>query len=197
MRFSPSISPTKFLAAITLSVFACYAAVAQADWASLDPENSSVNFVSTKLKDISEVHYFKSMNGAISDEGAVTINIDAASINSGIEIRDGRMKEFLFAIADYPQITISAQVDLAALKPGVSRMEIPATLGLKGSDTAISLDAFVSVTESSVSVSSAKPVILFASQVGLSEGVAKLAELAGGIAVGGSVPVTFSLNFER
>jgi polyisoprenoid-binding protein YceI len=188
---------SKFLAAACAGSFFAMANLAQADWATLNGDNSSVSFVSTKLKDFSEVHFFETVTGSISDTGSVSVLIDAASVNSGLEIRDGRMDEFLFMAADYPQITITAEVDLDSLAEGMNRMEVPATLSLKDTESAVVLDAFVAVSDSSITVSSAVPTIVFAAQVGLSEGVAKLAELAGGIAVGGSVPVTFSLSFDR
>ena len=174
-----------------------FAGSAQAQWATLDSENSSVTYVSTKLNDISEIHSFDSISGSISDSGEVVISIDAASINSGIELRDDRQREFLFEVASYPEITITTEVDVDGLSEGVSQIQFPAVVGLKSLEVPVTIDAFVTVTDSSVTVSSAKPVILLAASVGLTEGLAKLAELAGGIAIGGSTGVNFSLSFDK
>lgn len=169
----------------------------QADWATLDPDNSTVSFVSIKLNEISEVHFFESIAGSISDTREVVIEIEAASINTGIEIRDERMQELLFSVVDYPKITIRAAIDVDALPSGLSRINFPATVRLKGVDLPITVDAFVSLGDSTVTVSSAMPVIVSNTEAGLSAAVAKLSELAGGIAIGGSVPVSFFLSFDR
>ena len=187
----------KFLSFVGAAVLLSCTTLVQAQWATLDADNSSVTYVSTKLNDISEIHTFDSMSGSISDSGEVTITIDAASINSGIELRDDRQREFLFEVASYPEITITAEIDLDALSEGASQMQFPAVVGLKSAEVPVTIDAFVSVSDSSITVSSAKPVILFVSAVGLTEGVAKLAELAGGIAIGGSTGVNFSLSFDK
>jgi polyisoprenoid-binding protein YceI len=171
--------------------------LAQADWATLDSANSTVSYVSIKLNEISEVHSFNAVSGSISDSEKVSIQIEAASINSGIEIRDDRMREFLFAVTDYPEITISANIDINAIPSGVTRMQFPAIVTIKNIELPITVDAFVSLGPSAVTVSSATPVIVSTGQAGLSEGVAQLSELAGGIVIGSSVPVSFFLSFDR
>ena len=103
---------SKLLSIVGVAALIVAAGSAQAQWATLDSENSSVTYVSTKLNDISEIHAFDSISGSISDSGEVVISIDAASINSGIELRDDRQREFLFEVASYPEITITTEVDV-------------------------------------------------------------------------------------
>lgn len=179
-----------------IAIFSC-AGFAQAQWATLDSEHSSVTYVTTKLKDISEIHAFDSITGSISNSGEVAVVIDSVSINSMLELRDDRIREFLFKVMDYPSITVSADIDLDALSTGVSNLQFPAAVNIVGAELAVTVDALVSVSDSSVTVSSRKPIVVFASQVGLTDGVAKLSELAGGLPIGGSVPVSFSLSFDR
>ena len=173
-----------------------FAGSAQAQWATLDSENSSVTYVSTKLNDISEIHGFDSISGSISDSGTVNISIDAASVNSNIELRDDRMREFLYEVTAFPEIGISAEIDLEALPEGTSQLEFPAIVNLKGVEIPVTVNAFVSLSDSAITVSSAQPILLYVASVGLAEGVAKLAELAGGITIGGSTAVNFSLSFD-
>lgn len=186
-----------FFTLMSLAVVLGCTGLAHADWASLDSQNSSVNFVSIKLNEISEIHSFDSVSGSISDAGKVTIEIEAASINSGIEIRDERMQESLFMVMDYPQITVRAKIKIDALPGGVSRLQFPAVVNLKGVELLMTVDAFVFLDDESVTVSSATPVIVTTAQSGFAEGVATLSDLAGGIAIGGSVPVSFFLSFKR
>lgn len=173
------------------------ASAAKAEWASLNPENSSVTYVTTKLNDISEVHQFQSLAGSVADDGSVALTISADSVFSNLELRDERMKEFLYEVATYPSIEIAAQIDVNALPEGVSSLDFPAVVTLKGRELPVNVQAFVMVSEDSVMVSSAQPVILYAATAGVADGVAKLSELAGGIAIGGSIGVTFSLSFDR
>lgn len=175
----------------------CCTSFAQAQWATLDEENSIVSYATSKLKDITEAHWFDTVTGSISDSGQVSVQIDTASINSALELRDDRIREFLYQVTDYPQITVAAQVDVGSLTNGRSRMQFPATVGIMGMELNVNIDAFVSVSDSRVTVSSATPVVVFAAQVGLTEGLMKLSELAGGIAIGAAVPVSFSLSFDR
>ena len=169
---------------------------ANTGWATLDPTGSSLSFVSVKNKDIAEAHVFERLSGSISTDGGVAILVDVASVNTGIEIRDQRMKEHLFNLAEYSEIRIDAQVDINILTEGVQNLQIPATLSLVGREVAVQLDVLANKSADDLIVSSAKPVILNADALGLSAGINTLAELAGGIAIGYSVPVSFSLRFE-
>lgn len=187
---------SKLLSIVGVAALIVAAGSAQAQWATLDSENSSVTYVSTKLNDISEIHAFDSISGSISDSGEVQISIDAASVNSNIELRDDRMREFLYEVTSFPEIGISAQIDVGALPEGTSKLEFPATVNLKGVEIPVTVNAFVSRSDSAITVSSAQPVLLYVASVGLTEGVAKLAELAGGITIGGSTAVNFSLSFD-
>ncbi|MEQ9021884.1 MAG: YceI family protein, partial [Pseudomonadales bacterium] len=103
--------------------------VAFAEFATLNPDKSSVSFVTTKVQDIQEVMRFDQLSGRISDDGSVVIRIHANSINTMIPIRDDRMKEHLFEIADFPVITVSAEIDTDSLV-GTSKRKLAATLDL-------------------------------------------------------------------
>lgn len=173
------------------------ASFAQADWATLNSELSNVSFVSVKNQDIAEVHGFDSVSGSISESGAIQINIDPVSVNTAIGIRDERMKEHLFMVTRYPSIEINAQVNLESIQPGAQRIQLPATLSLAGKELLIELDVLVTSTDLDLTVSSATPVLIYTAQAGLTDGVAKLAELAGGISIGNAVPVNFALSFKR
>lgn len=166
-----------------------------ADWASLDNAVSSVSFVSVKNKDIAEINTFDSVVGSISETGKVQISIDAASVNTGIGIRDERLMQHLFSVANYPNIVIEAQVDLNSIEHGAQRVQLPATLSLLGKQHSIELDVLATKHKTEITVSSAKPVLMNASQAGLTQAIAKLAELAGGVEIGHTVPVSFTLSF--
>ena len=181
--------------AVTAIVLAA-ANVAFAEVATLNSDKSSVSFVTTKVQDIQEVMHFGQVSGSISDEGNVVISIDPNSINTAIPIRDERMKEHLFNVVDFPNIGVSANIDLDNLE-GTSEKELPATLSILGAEFSINLKLLVSASGDQITAVSTEPVIVSAANLGLAEGVAKLGELAGGIWIGNSVPVSFALTFDR
>jgi hypothetical protein len=55
-----------------------------------------LSFVSTKYQHISEVQQFRTLNGEFDPRGKLQVKIELGSIDSGIEIRDTRMREKLF-----------------------------------------------------------------------------------------------------
>ena len=170
--------------------------VAFAEFATLSSDKSSLSFVTTKVHDIQEVMRFDQLSGSISDDGSVVIRIHANSINTMIPIRDDRMKEHLFEITDFPLITVSAEIDTDSLV-GTSKRKLAATLDLLGEEHSIDLNLLVSVSDNQIIVASVEPVLVSAASLGLSEGVVKLGELAGGIWIGNSVPVSLALTFDR
>lgn len=168
----------------------------------LDDDDSRLSFVTVKAGEIAEAHSFAKLSGTVGADGAASLVIDLASITSNIDVRDGRMREFLFETGTYPTANVSAQIDPAAfsaLKVGESRLlPLSATLSLHGVEAP--LDAELSVTRidgDEVKVETASPIIVDAASYGLTDGIAKLQELAGLPGITPQVPVTFSLVFEK
>ena len=104
---------------LLMPVLLLVSGLAHAEW-QLDGAASSVHFVSIKNEAIAESHHFNKLDGSISDAGEATLNIDLASVETGIEIRDQRMREMLFEVAQFPRANISMQMD-AALLEGADR----------------------------------------------------------------------------
>lgn len=66
-----------------------------ADW-TLVGEESRIDYVSIKANSTGEVNYFKTLEGSITDSGAVSLTIDLNSVETGVSIRNERMQtEFL------------------------------------------------------------------------------------------------------
>lgn len=200
---------TSFFRPVVIAVLVALAACSQpapralneGSWA-LDAEASSLSFVSVKAGDVGEAHGFSSLAGSVSPAGKATLTIDLASVDTGIDIRNERMREFLFDVATYPQATVTAQVDpaaFAALKVGESLdQKLDASLELRGIQTAV--EAEVTVLRAGpdrVVVSTARPIIIDAGVIELTDGLAKLQELAGLPSISTAVPVTFALSFAR
>ena len=128
--FNRSLSKTLallLLAGATLS--------ARADWY-LDGESSRLSFISTKNANLSEVQRFLVLHGKVDAKGLAEVEVELESVNSGIPLRDERMRKELFEIQTYPEALITAQIDLRPindLAPGAQlELRLPLTVNLHG-----------------------------------------------------------------
>lgn len=180
---------------------ACSQPAAQGDW-TLDAEASQLNFVSIKSGDIAEVHHFSGLSGSVSEDGTAELVIDLATVETGIVIRNERMREHLFQTDTYPQARLTAEIDLAALydlAPGdQTELTLDGVLDLHGVQLPISADVLVSdLNGSRVIVSTQGPVMIHAEDFNLQAGLDTLQDLAGLPSITPAVPVTATLVFQR
>ncbi len=164
----------------------------------LDPSNSNLSFISIKKSNIAETHTFSEFDGNI-DGGNATVTIKTQSIESNVDIRNQRMREFLFETGVFPEITIKADVEaaLAKLEVGQSQLiTLPANLSMHGVSKEINLAARISkLSKTRLLVSSSQPVLIRAKDYNMLEGVVKLSSLVNNLAIAETVPVSFSLVF--
>ena len=166
----------------------------------LDQSNSSINFVTIKKGNIAESHTFKEFSGSLNSEAA-SIEISASSVDTKVDIRNERMREFLFETGAFPTISINADVTsvIPSIATGQSRLiSLPASLELHGVKNEISLALRVSkLSEEVYVVSSAEPVLIRAKDYAMLEGVLKLSSLVNNLPIAETVPVSFSLQFNK
>ena len=150
-----------------------------ADWV-VDPVGSYVGFASVKNDLIAENHSFTAM----------------------IPIRNERIRSMLFEVAEYPDVTVTANLNIdefTLLGLGESKMEtIPLSVNLHGMD--LSKNVLVKVTRSSnnnYEVTSLGPIVIHASQFALSDGLESLRKIAGLQSIDLTVPVTFALRLVK
>lgn len=191
--------PNAALAAAALALGA--AAGVHAD-ATLDAAGSSVTLLSTKVladgaTSVTERHAFTALEGRVDDAGAASVEIGLDSIATGIDIRDERMREFLFETASHPTATITAEVPPGALEPGTHAVPLEFELELHGATQRLSVPVVVDATEDALVVTAVEPVLLDAAAFDLVGGIARLAELAKLLHIPTTVPVSFSLEFDR
>ncbi|GAB3284214.1 YceI family protein [Parahaliea aestuarii] len=176
------------------------ASTAAAQW-ELDNDSSSLNFISIKNDAVAETHRFGSLVGFVGADGAVQLGIDLASVDTGIEIRDQRMREMLFDTAKFTTANVTGQVDpaiLSQVEPGtVLSTDLEVNLSLHGVESKVSVPVVV-IGESTglLRVITARPVLLSANNFDLLKGVAALQEVAGLNSISTAVPVTFHLVFK-
>lgn len=82
---------------------------AQADWSIA--EGSLVGFVSIKQNSIAENNHFSGVTGSLSDEGAIVASVDLSTVETKVPIRNQRMMQLLFEVANYPEAQVSGQLD--------------------------------------------------------------------------------------
>lgn len=184
-------------AALTLTALPAFAA----NW-TLDSDASAIGFVTIKNGETAEAHRFSGLSGSVSDAGAASVSIPLASVETFIDIRNERMREMLFKVASYPAATVSADLDMTAFETLATgdRMtqEIDITIATNGTEAEYFGDVIVTrIGDNMVAVSTARPFIADARDMGYEEGVAQLREVAGLDAISPAVPVTFDLVFTK
>lgn len=176
------------------------ATTAAADW-ELDAENTSLHFLSTKNAQVTEVHQFTSLSGSVSDSGELTVDVDLSSVDTGIDIRNTRMKEMLFNVTEFGSATFEASIPKAMLSGKAGDVQLGAVdgiLSLHGMAAPMTFHIAVSlVDKSTISVSTTQPSLLDVSAFGLTDGVESLREVAGLKSITTTVPVTFTATFTK
>ncbi len=190
------------LAAIRLAALPEAAAPApEAAWR-VDPAASRIAFVSTKNGEISETHRFAEVRGEVSEAGAARVEIPLSSVRTGIDIRNERMREMLFEVADFPLAEIRAEVDLAALEGlalnAAEELSLDLEVDAHGATARYEVPVkVVRLWEDRVAVSSLAPITVEAGDFDLAAGIEALREVAGLDSISGEVPVSFDLVLER
>lgn len=174
--------------------------VANADW-QVDNDQSKVSFVSIKSNSIAEVHYFKDVSGSLTEDGQFSVEIDLASVETMIPIRNERVTKLLFETTKFPKAIITADLSkpLQAMTPGQHILKgIEAELDFHGAKKGIKFDVMATMSPSGdVTVSSLTPVIINASDFAVTDGIMQLQKLAGLPAIATAVPVSFSLTMKK
>lgn len=166
----------------------------------LDADASSLNFVSIKQGSVAEIHQFTRLSGLIENESVARLRIDLSSVDSGISLRDHRMKEHLFDVSRFAQATVFVSFDKPAVRGldlGQSvELDVEATLGLHGIEAVVPAKVLiVRQKTNALIVSTIEPVLISAEQFSLQTGIAQLQELAGLESIATAVPVSFALQF--
>jgi hypothetical protein len=172
---------------------------AHADWY-LDGESSRLSFISTKNTNISEVQRFLVLHGKVDPTGLAQIEVEMDSVNSGIPLRDERMRKDLFEIQTFPDALISAQIDLRPindLAPGAQlELRLPLTVSLHGQQHQYNAELLATrLDDRRFQVVTLEPLVINAEDFDLAPGLDSLRKVAGLSAISLSVPVGAVLIF--
>jgi polyisoprenoid-binding protein YceI len=165
----------------------------------LDNAASTINFVSVKKGSVGEVHHFDRISGE-ADAHQASVRIDLASVDTGIDIRNQRMRSMLFDVARFPAATIRADIaalDVQGLKPGQHvRGNVTLHVDLHGISKPLPASVtVVRLDNGGLMVSSRAPIIVKAADFGLDKGIEALRQVAKLPSIATAVPVSFELYF--
>lgn len=157
--------------------------------------------MTTKNTHTVEVHNFTTIGGNISTTGVATLTIDLNTVNTGVPLRDERMRGLLFDTVNFPTATVTVAVPttlISSLAVGQSAAtSISASLNLHGVTGTITTKVSVQkLSANRVLVQSLSPILIKAGDYALTDGVEALRAAVGIASVSVAVPVDFALVFD-
>lgn len=191
--------PLALFLALLVPLWSLPAGAGTGSW-TLDADASSLSVVSIKNNSIAEVHRFPDLSGSIGADGEATLSIGLDSVQTGIGIRDKRMREMLFETGRFASATVTLAVDadmVDGLAAGEQRkLDTEAALDLHGASKRVPATLHVTrLDDARLFVTSEQPVLVDAGSFALVEGIDALRKVAGLQAIGSMVPVSFALTF--
>jgi len=169
-------------------------------WA-LDETASTLNFLSVKKGSVMEMSRFATLQGTIDEEGRVAITVPLDGVDTGIDLRNVRMRFMFFETFNFPAATISAQLtddmvnDLEAI--GTKLLTVPVTVDLHGVQKELETEMLVTlVGNDRVAISSVTPFIVSVEDFDLIPGLEKLEEAAG-VDITPATAVSYNFAFDR
>ena len=145
-----------FAAALTFT--ASGAGAAPQTW-TLDPATSMLTYQSVKKNTIVETNTIRNITGTITPDGAATVKFDLNSVDTGVDLRNVRMRFLFFETFKYPTATLTAKVDPAAFADLATKrrmiVTLPFELDLHGVKKDLEAQVVVTmITDTMVSVAS-------------------------------------------
>ena len=147
---------------------------------------------------IEEVQGFKQVGGSVGDDGKLQFNVDLASVETNIPLRNDRLKDLLFKVADYPQAVFTGSVDVHrfdALRVGASTdVELAGQLTIAGQSRPLNANLrVVKLAANALLVGTRTPVVVNLKDYGLQDGVEALRSVMNLNVLASSAPVSFSV----
>lgn len=181
-------------------------AFAHADNPAWEADNPELSFLSIKVNQqknsITEQSAFAASQARLEPDGMFTLTVDLTSVKTNIDIRDQRLKDWVFETAQFAAATVSGKVDadrVNALAVGQTlKLDQPLTLDIHGVTLDLKANLIVQrVAPDKLMVSTLTPVILDTRQMKMEKGVRQLVEVMGLSSIVEQVPVSFGGEFVR
>ena len=179
-------------------------AVAGENW-TLKGALSSISFGSVKKETVGETFRFSNLSGSVSEKGRVRVVIDLASVQTGVEIRDKRMRAHVFGDPDgkkRPKAILSADIDPAtftALPVGMLKpISLKIDLEFLGRRHPVEANLVVArISPERIMVLTDGMIWFSTKDLGIDEGISKLQELADLPSITRAFPVSARLVFQK
>ena len=167
----------------------------------LDEAVSTLRFQSVKNETKVEVSSFATLSGEIAQDGKATVRVALDSIDTGVDLRNVRMRFLFFETFQFPEATVRVTIDPEVIEDLPVRrrklMSVPYTLDLHGVERDAQAEVAVTLlSDDAVSVASTTPISVGAEEFGLALGVTKLEEAAA-VDIIPSATVSFDFVFTR
>ena len=176
-----------------------------ADWG-LDAERSSITYLSSKIVAgahvaIFEPNRFHRFEAAIADSGDAHVVIDLDSVDTGVAIRDERVKEHAFAVDRHPRATVSLSLPRATLRGlaagDTSLHDLSAQLELRGQMRPVGAKVRVTgLGDGGLLVQTVEPILVDAKAYGMLDDFETLRALVGLFRIPTTIPVSVNLVFK-
>lgn len=182
-----------------LLLFQTQIAAAAPNW-TLDPSASVITYQSVKKNTIVETNKIRNITGTLSSAGDAKITFDLNSVDTGVDLRNVRMRFLFFETFKYPTAELTAKVDPAAFADLATKRRMKATLpfrlNLHGVDKDLEASIVVTmISDTMVSVASEAPVAVHVEDFGLLPNIDKLQQAANVTNIVPTASVSFDFVF--
>lgn len=161
---------------------------------------STVNFASIKKQYVVEPAVISGISGKIDDKGVLELTIPLNMLDTGVSIRNERLRAMFFDEEKFPSVKVTASVpeQLMGNEDLAMQKMLPATVELYGQSKELIFTVNIVKSGSHLMVSTAKPTVISGFDFGIpEESLTSVSNTVGDIALSPSVPVNFSLVLEK
>ena len=162
----------------------------------LNPDLSSLSFVTTKNKSITEQHSLKFKQGYLHEQRTFKAVIDLDSVDTLIPIRDERLRDILFKTEKFPTATVSTQLTGKLDLNDSQNLTLPFALNLHGIEKSLSAEVVVQMVNEKLVVTNYNPITVNAKDFALDDAINELTKIASLQGINYDVQVDFKLTFE-
>lgn len=168
----------------------------------IQPKASSLTFNTTKagaagVGGVVETMQFTRYEGGLDANGGIHLKIDLSSVDTGIEIRDERLRTIFWKVAATPSVTfvglIKPDDQKRLLKESVV-LDIEGELTMAGITKPVKAQLLVTPTDGKLWVSTRRPIVVKAADFDLAAGAELLRSIMGLNFLASNVPVYFQFE---
>lgn len=159
------------------------------------PEQSTLSFVTTKNKVVTEEHTIQFQGGQLTSNRDFEAIIDLNTVDTLIPIRDQRLKDILFQTESFPHAVVNASLPNELTLNQTTNLAF--SLELHGLNRTFDVPVLVQMVADQLVVINYQPVVVNAKDFDLDDAVNQLTKIAGLQSINYEVQVDFKLVFEK